>query len=666
MKLNLGQSSERQAVVCTTQDAACDDLDVKLSRSWLKIAIAVVFAGQGMVFSLAVNMTPPPFGSLPYFILHGGLIFSALVVILFLGAPLFRSTWGMLGARRLSIEGLFTLSLLGALTGSLYSTMTGNGSVYYEVVAVVIAIYTFGRMLGERSQAKLLLESQRLRESFDHALVLDDLGMSTRMPLSEVTVGSRVQVNPGMPFTVDGAILAGKGYVKETALTGEPLPVVKHRGERVRAGAWSIDGVYEVEVLATEGTRELDDILNRVEDASGRPSVMQHQADELMQGFLPFVAGVSIATAIYWAFMGTWSQAVLNSMAVLLVACPCALGLAAPVAIWQGLFRLGQMGLVSRDGLLIDALARTRAIFFDKTGTLSESEMAVVECAVVEEALGETTREELLSAVAAMEADLDHPVARALKCYLEAPLPHTAVDAVELVPGEGVSAIWNDQRLQLGEASLAGLSGEAVTQLVAESGLMERVGKAIYAFLDAQCVAIFVLREQARPAMAETLKALNALEIETVVLTGDPDPQMSMPLGMKVHAGLSAADKTDRVIDVKNAGKSPLFIGDGINDASAMQHAAASISMGSGTQFTRSAASGQLVHDSLDLLPRAVVLARAIYRRLRGNLIYAACYNLVGMLLAAMGLLHPLAAALIMLCSSFGVTAVSLRAASSD
>ncbi|MEM7792118.1 MAG: hypothetical protein AAF546_12005, partial [Verrucomicrobiota bacterium] len=162
-------SGSKGSIVCGDPDSECDDLDERLSYSWLRIAIAGVFAGQGMVFSLAVNMTPPSYGSLPYLVLHAGLIFSSLIVMVFLGLPLFRSTLGMFRARRLSIEGLFTLSLLGAFFGSLYSSFSGLGSVYYEVVAVVIAIYTFGRMLSERSQAKLLLESQRLRERYDRA-----------------------------------------------------------------------------------------------------------------------------------------------------------------------------------------------------------------------------------------------------------------------------------------------------------------------------------------------------------------------------------------------------------------------------------------------------------------------------------------------------------------
>ena len=207
------------AIVCRGADD-CDDLDLKLSRAWLKIAIAGVFAGQGMMFSLALNMTPPPHGSPAYLILHGGLIFSSLVVMGFLGRPLFSSTWGMLRARRISIEGLFTLSLLGAFIGSVVGSLTGQGDVFYEVVAIVIAIYTFGRMLGERSQARLKLESERLRERFDRAMVADGAGIWVERPISQVSPGARVCVEPGSAFSVDGWIVAFPLLILSSSIQG--------------------------------------------------------------------------------------------------------------------------------------------------------------------------------------------------------------------------------------------------------------------------------------------------------------------------------------------------------------------------------------------------------------------------------------------------------------
>lgn len=641
------------AIVCRGADD-CDDLDLKLSRAWLKIAIAGVFAGQGMMFSLALNMTPPPHGSPAYLILHGGLIFSSLVVMGFLGRPLFSSTWGMLRARRISIEGLFTLSLLGAFIGSVVGSLTGQGDVFYEVVAIVIAIYTFGRMLGERSQARLKLESERLRERFDRAMVADGAGIWVERPISQVSPGARVCVEPGSAFSVDGWIVEGVGYVEETALTGEPLPVVRRPGDRVRAGTWAVDCRFVLEVEHSLGARELDTILQAVEAADGRPSGLQIQADALVRVFLPFVVLVSLSSALYWIFAGSWIDVVLNSMAVLLVACPCALGLATPVAISQGLFRLAQMGLVSRDGALIDALAKTKKVFFDKTGTLSESSLRVIELWLDETLPMERTH--LLSSVLEAESSVPHPIARALTQYLVANdmTAGAAIEDLRLKPGQGlecrVSGAGGAHMIRVGEASL-GASEPPVDQL------HEKKGKRVFVWLDGRIVACFVLQESLRASVDTVWQQFDELEVATRILTGDPSPEVSIPKKVALEAGLSSADKVRRVTESQIAGESPLFVGDGINDAAAMRVASGSVAMDSGAGLARSAAMGQLTGDRIEIIPQAISLARDIYRRLRGNLIYAAAYNTLGMVLAAAGLLHPVAAAMIMLVSSFWVTA---------
>jgi len=649
------------AIVCRIEDG-CDDLDLKLSRAWLRIAIAGVFAGQGTMFSLALNMTPPPFGSTAYWILHGGLIFSSLVVMGFLGLPLFASTWGMLRARRLSIEGLFTLSLLGAFVGSVVGSVTGQGDVFYEIVAIVIAIYTFGRMLGERSQAKLKLESAQLRELFDRAVVLQDSGEWVEQSVAELVLGARVRVDPGAAIAVDGVIASGVGYVQETALTGEPLPVVRRVGDRVRAGTWAVDSRFEIVAEQAAGGRELDTILQAVEMADGRPSELQTQANGLIRVFLPIVVVVSLATALFWGLTGTWVEAVLNSMTVLLIACPCALGLATPVAISQGLFRLAQMGLVSRDGALIDALAGTRKIFFDKTGTLSESTLRVTELWLDPRLPLE--RADLLAIIYAAESGVAHPVARALTQHLEAEgvASGVEVEGLHLIAGQGVEfstrVAGQLHRLQIGEPTLLADTAQAEAVI---GQLHDAKGKHVFVLLAGRILACFALQERLREGVADIWSRLDELDVEAHVLTGDPLPIVSIPDSVRIEAGLSSADKECWVRRAREAGELPIFVGDGINDAVAMAVAAGSVAMHSGTGLARSVAMGQLSGDRVGLLPEAITLSRKIHQRLRSNLVYAAVYNSIGMALAAAGVLHPVAAAVIMLLSSFWVTTRILR-----
>lgn len=650
---------KKNSVVCG-MDADCDDLDFKLSKSWLRIAVAGVFAGQGMVFSLALNMTPPEYGSTAYWVLHGILIFSSLMVMAFLGGPLFASTWGMLRSRRLSIEGLFALSLAGAFIGSVTSSITGEGDVFYEIVSIVIAIYTFGRMLGERSQAKLRAESSQLREAFNRALLIDPEGGVREGVASEVGVGQVVRVDPGAPFTLDGTVRSGVGFVRETSLTGEPLSVVRRPGDPVRAGTFSADGGFEVAVTGTVGERELDRILDTVESFSGKPSELQTQANRLIQHFLPVVAGVAMLTAGYWVFAGSWMDAVFNSMAVLLVACPCALGLATPVAIWNGLYRMARMGVVSRDGALVDGLAHARSLYFDKTGTLSETDMQVGELLVAPD--WEARRADLLGAVVAVESRLEHPVARALsRLFPDAAAAVPPIDALRLVPGAGVEAqvelAGGKILLRIGEPE-PGTAGRDEL----EHELLMQSGKRIYLSVDGRAVAVVVLVERARGGLTALWPDLEALGVRSVVLTGDPDPQLEIPASVPVRAGLSSEEKAAIIREAVDHGEVPCLIGDGINDAAAMSLASSSIAMGGGTGLTQSAAMGRLQDDRIEALPEAIRLARGIHARLRGNLIYAAAYNVLGMALAAAGLLHPVAAALIMLVSSAFVTLRALRA----
>ena len=634
-----------RSVVCSSQDNDCENPDIPLSRSWLRIAIAMVFAGQGMVFSLAINMTPPGYGSTSYWLLHGGLIFSSLLVVCFLGAPLIGSTIGMVRSRRLSIEGLFTVSLLGAFTGSLLCTFTGEGAVYYEIVSIVIAIYTIGRLLSGVAQSRLVKETIQIRECFDSALMRTEDGWMT-VKVKNVPIGAIVRVQPGEPISVDGIICSGNAYVSETALTGEALPVVRNMGDVVRAGTWSVDGLLDIKVRAQAGKRDLDDLLQRVDDQAGNPSKFESQANRLIQYFLPFVVITSFLCLIYWLFVGSWIEAVFNSMAVLLVACPCALGLATPIGIWQGLLQLAKIGIVSRDGSLIDALAATRLVYFDKTGTLSDASMEVTNFTVVKE--WEDRYESLQAMIYTLESKLSHPIARSITNFL--PKSDLPISNFKIIPGLGVTGTIEKQFVEIGELGINPklVKGEFLAKIVGSKG------KPIYVFIDKQLAAIFILKERLRDGISLLEEGFKNLNIKVEVLTGDPNPGIELPL--IVRSGLSAQQKESPIRSAIRNGLDPLFVGDGINDAPAMTVSMASISMGSGTALARSIANGHLVNDQIGAIPKAIHFSRALHRRLRSNLIYAASYNVLGMGLAFFGVLHPIVAALIMALSSFVVT----------
>jgi len=637
-------------------------------RIWIRLGIALVIAGQGMMLSLGLNTLDTPLdpGRTAYWWLHGILIASSLAVIGLLGKPLFVETWNSWVRRRITVEALFLLSFMGALGGSLVATFTGVGDVYYEVVAIVMCVYTVGKSITRMSRKRALAAAEKLREDFQQVTILTCCGHLRKIDLSEVQADTQVIVAPGEPVAVDGIIVSGRGFVLETAMTGEPLPVVKHAGDRLLAGTYSVDGRFEVRPEHWRGDRRLDEVLHTVESARLQPSTLQVHADRIVQWFVPLVTGISLLTFAVWIIVGTWAEALFNSMAVLLVACPCALGLATPIAVWSGLHRLAKLGMVARSGHFLDALAKADFVVFDKTGTLSEEDLVVAELSLP--FADEERRRELLQAVLAVEMEHSHPVARALCGFARQQLGTTnaqvTVQSMQILPGLGVRAQLQNARghtqvLAIGSEALVADGDPFVSQLPPAAGSGKR---RIFVVLDEQLVGVFQLKEKLRAGTREVFAAVRSLGLKGAILTGDPEPEWTSVDGVEVEFGLSPQAKTERVRALQAAGSEVIFLGDGINDSGAMSACAGSIAMAGGSALTKSTAACVLLGNTLESLPKAIEIARNIFGAIRGNMIFALTYNIVGMALAACGVLHPIVAALLMVGSSI---IVSLRASRS-
>jgi cation transport ATPase len=723
-----------------------------LDRAWLRIGAGLVVAGQAMAFSLAVNLTPPE--GTAYWVLHGGLMISAVGVLVLLGGDLVGAALGALQQRRINIDLLFLVTLAGAFAGSVVATFTHTGSVYYEVVAILVVVHTAGKMLGARSRVAALRAVDQTRERFDFCDVRQADGSRVRRTVREIAADDVVLVAPGAPVCVDGEIMAGRGFVEESSMTGEWRPVSRGPGDRVLAGTFSVDGSFEVR--AAGGPRRLDAVLAAVAGARLTPSRLQRQADRLVAWFLPVVALVSFATFCFWIFRAPWNQALFNAMAVLLVACPCAAGLATPVAVWGGLARLASFGLVARTGDFLDALARCDVVCLDKTGTLSTA-MPAVRAWRIEPAF-HARAAWLKSAVAAAEDGLVHPIAAALLVECQPivdkvsaavgvvvwrehqpadgrrPGPHQETERAfcnligykmpvlterQIEPGLGVVARVEDEagtlvEIRVGERMLGGggvgvpakargcpetplrfaVEGAApsaplgysaatarrppdpggfrtVSSLPGrpDSGLVEAAGppaaaaagKEVFVFVDGVPAATVELAETWREGMEEALEELETLGVEAEVLTGDASAAVGRLGTACVRAGLTPAEKHERVRALVAAGRAVVFVGDGVNDAAAMSAAQASIAMRAGADLARAAAMAVFAGDDLRFLPQAIRLARAARRSISTNLRFAAGYNLAGMALAAAGILHPVVAALLMVGSSALVSANALR-----
>lgn len=643
-------------------DCCAHSLEDLSGVAW-RIILALVLAGQLMVFGLGINITPPEVGSGAYVAVHSLLIFFTVMVLGLLGKSLFQDMWKNVRRGRVSLEGLFVVSALGALVGSLIATISGKGQVYYEVVAIVLVIYTVGKVFSVRSRERAIKASNKVREDFNYANVVKADGVQ-RVRLEDVGCCCEVLVGPGEAVTVDGIIMTGEGFVRETAMTGELEPVSKRAGDSILAGCYSVDGVFRIKPTGLKGARRLDALLNAVEEARLGLSILQEQADRVVRWFLPLVMAVSVGTFLFWVGRVVWVEALFNSMAVLLVACPCALGLATPIAVWSGFWKLSTLGLVSRSGELLDGLARADWIIFDKTGTLSEEGLDLVGFKVVPAMEGKEAW--LKDAIRAVESQIDHPVARAMiqlkdDLQVQDQVNQFSGVSVRVISGKGIEARLKDGR------------GEIIKMCLGELALMEGIDlaeweplvegnpskKKVYISVNDRPAGVVYLDEKMRIGLSTVFAELRALNIKGMILTGDGSSKYAEIEGVPVSSGLSPQDKECRVRALEESGERTIFVGDGVNDAAAMAWSSASIAMGGGAALTQSAASGVLMGNSLEALPKAIKLCRKIRKIARENMVYAVMYNCAGMGLAASGILHPVVAALLMLASSL---VVSIRA----
>ena len=679
---------------CT--DAGCYATSATSGRfDGLRLGIGLLVVGQSMIFGLALNVhddVPPVIRDFTQWF-----IFTiTMLVVALLGGPLITTAAWELRRGRLTIEALFLLTMFGALGASLQAQITGRGKIYFEVVSVLLVVYTLGKVIGARSRVAALASSRAWGEQLGTCRLVDDAGNTRTAPVVDVRAGDVVEVHPGELFAVDGVVREGAGFVSETVVSGEPFAVVRRPGDRVVAGSASFDATFRVTATASGTEREIDRLLAAVESARDKPLSLQGHADRLGQWFLPLVALTALGTFVYWTFFTSagWEAGLFNAMSVLLVACPCVIGLATPVVIWSALNRLAERGVIVRGGDAIERLATVDRVMFDKTGTLTEDRFALVD---IETTVTGPARTKLLGWLSLAQAQSNHPVAKPFADLPRnfAPGAEPRVASLVAVPGCGVIAELveaNGARheikigteewvpkgiakapLPLGEGLGRGLRQNLTPQPPSFLGKGEQshpphltsskeVGnKTVFVAVDGELAATAVVAERLRDSTPQALEQFQQLGLPVEVLTGDATGRAEA-LGLpSARGGLLPDDKRAAVEAAKNEGGKPLFVGDGINDASALAVAHVGVALSSGTDLAVSAAPITLYHADLRVLPWAVELSRDAVRAVRLNLARALVYNLVGMTLAACGVLHPVVAAVLMVVSSLTLIFSSTR-----
>jgi heavy metal translocating P-type ATPase len=551
----------------------------------------------------------------------------------------------------------------------------GMGSVYYEAIGVILTLILLGRLLETRARGRTSSAIRLLLDLAPKRARLLRGGVEVEVPLSQVRVGDRLHVKPGDAVPVDGRVASGRSAVDESLVTGESLPVEKTVGDRVIGGTLNGEGVLEVEATAVGSDTALARIVRLVQEAQASKPPIQKLADRVAGVFVPVVLMIAVAAWVVWYVAGPEPRAgfatyVLAS--VLLIACPCALGLATPTAILVGTGRGARSGILFRNA---EALERARAVttvLLDKTGTVTEGKPRVTD---VVPAAG-TQEDDVLRIAAALEKHSAHPVAAAVvAAAVERNLPVAGTESFESRPGRGVEGVVGGRRAAVGNAALLEEAKVDSSPMAEASERLSGEGKTpLLVAVDGRVIGLLAVADREKPSSARAIAALKARGLRVAMITGDhakTAEAVAARVGVdEVFAEVLPADKALRVRELQDRGEVVAMVGDGVNDAPALAQADVGIAIGAGADVAIEAADVTLVGGSLESVAEAIELSRATLAAIRQNLLFAFLYNVIGIPIAAGALypatgwlLSPMVAAAAMAFSSVSVVANSLRLA---
>ncbi|THC42514.1 heavy metal translocating P-type ATPase [Massilia sp. Mn16-1_5] len=592
----------------------------------------------------------------------------ATPVQFWLGARFYRAGWKALRAGSGNMDLLVAIGTSAAYGLSVYLLLRGGvhsgGHLYFESSATVITLVLLGKWLEARAKGQTV-EAIRALEALrpDEAIVRRD-GADTAIALDALRVGDQLVVRPGARVAADGRVVEGRSHLDESLLTGESLPLAKGPGARVTGGAVNGEGLLLVEVTAVGHDSMLSRIIRQVEDAQAVKAPVQRLVDRVSAVFVPVVLLISLVTLLGWGLAtGDWQAALLNAVAVQVIACPCALGLATPTAIMVGTGAAARHGILIRDAEALERAHALDTVVFDKTGTLTEGRPQLV-------AVEGDDPQSVATLAGAVQQHSEHPLARAVEAWVrEHGLAVPPAGAARALPGRGVQAEVEGRTLYLGNARLMEEQGADLDALRAGAGRHEAEGRTVSWLARGEPGAVEVLGllafgDRVKEGAFEAVARLKAIGVTPHMLTGDnrgAARAVADVLGIEGYtAQVLPAEKADAVRAAIAAGSTVAMVGDGINDAPALAAADVGIAMAGGTDVAMHTAGITLMRGDPRLVADAIDVSQRTWRKIRQNLGWAFVYNLVGIPLAAFGLLNPMLAGAAMALSSVSVVANAL------
>ncbi|MDB5796262.1 MAG: cueA [Paucimonas sp.] len=633
--------------------------------SWWPVAVAALLS-----FPLIVPMLAMPFGadlSLPGWLQ----LALATPVQFWLGARFYRAGWKAVMAKTGNMDLLVALGTSAAYGLSLYLLFTHGGHegmdhLYFESSAVIITLVLLGKWLEARAKHQTVAALRALESlRATHAIVRRD-GLDVSVPVAQVRLGDTVLVRPGDRVPVDGHVIEGSSHLDESLLTGESLPVSKSVGDKVTGGAVNAEGMLVLTATAVGGATMLSQIIKMVQDAQAVKAPIQRLVDRVSAVFVPVVMLLSLATLLGWGLLtGDWQLALLNAVAVLVIACPCALGLATPTSIMAGTGVAAKYGILIKDAEALERTHAVQVVVFDKTGTLTEGKPSVV---AIEGAAQPVRR--VLELARAVQQYSDHPLAKAVlaKADMEA-IPAVPATRAKALPGRGVQADVGSTTVYLGNARLMKDIGLSLAEWEHLGQRYEREGRTVSWLAEqsgasVSLVGLLAFGDTVKPQARQAIRTLEKIGVSSVMLTGD---NLGSARGIAAEVGIREfraevlpAEKASLVNSFKEGGKIVAMVGDGINDAPALASADVGIAMSTGTDVAMHTAGITLMRGDPALVADAIAISKRTYRKIQQNLAWAFIYNLVGIPLAALGYLNPMIAGAAMALSSVSVVSNAL------
>ncbi|MGB8692408.1 MAG: heavy metal translocating P-type ATPase [Steroidobacteraceae bacterium] len=625
-----------------------------------KLGLAALLSGNVMMFqSLSYFGTLEELGPEAARTSSWIMFACAIGTFALLGVPMLKVATRGLRRGRLTLETLIGFGALAAIGYSTYETLTGGHRLYYDSGTMVLVFVTLGQYLdAEARRRALALLSPTLRGARRQARLYQG-DEETLVDPDEVAAGAVVHVRAGEEIPVDGVVIAGSADVHEPMLTGEWRPRQVKAGDTVSAGSTSMDGAF---TLRASG--EAETLADRVEryaiEARDRRAPIEATVDRVIAVFIPAVMLVSAASCVLWGLSGQWERGFLSALAVLVVACPCALGIATPMATTLALSRAIGRGSLVRSGAVLEILSRVRALAFDKTGTITQGRPQV---GPFRAAAGASVgRDECLSLAAGVEQQVSHPFAHALVESVRAGgLAVPPAGEVQVTGGGGAHGIVNGRHVTVGKPDWLASRGIAMPAAAAEEG----VGSVVAIAIDGVLAGELILDDPPRPEARAVMATLAGLGISCQLLSGDRRTvvaRVAEQVGVsEFSADLSPTDKPPALRELRAAHGVVAMVGDGANDAPALATADVGIAFGPAADLARETADVTILREDLREVPRLMELARRTFTIVRQNLAWAFSYNCVAIVIAACGLLRPVFAAAAMVLSSVCVVGNSMR-----